>query len=263
GGPGRGRHRAAGGRGGGAGRRGGGHARLGRGVSAHGRVRPAVLGRARRALARRGGTARRPHGPHRDHGRRPGARRGRGGARARPSPGRYAMTLRARARWAAVLGLAAAALLPPAAARWARARGERELAARDATAAAGYLAIVTPMARSGSGYDLPQLLIRARALAGLPGLAVNFEIYDRTAPPPAQAGGDGPGPRGSERARQPRVHCPRGRDRAGGVAGRARRTARCRRRGASRGRRASRARTLDRAAGPPRGGRHITLACAP
>src|SRR5207237_846199 len=79
-------------------------------------------------------------------------------------------------------GLAAAALLPPAAARWASARGERELAARDAAAAAGYLAIVTPMARSGSGYDLPQLLIRARALAGLPGLAVDFEIYDRTAP---------------------------------------------------------------------------------
>ena len=92
------------------------------------------------------------------------------------------MTLRARARWVAVLGLAAAALLPPAAARWARDRGERELAARDATAAAGYLSIVTPMARSGSGYDLPQLLIRARALAGLPALAVDFEIYDRTAP---------------------------------------------------------------------------------
>src|SRR5439155_1160639 len=46
----------------------------------------------------------------------------------------------------------------------------------------GYLSIVTPMARSGSGYDLPQLLIRARALAGLPALAVDFEIYDRTAP---------------------------------------------------------------------------------
>lgn len=92
------------------------------------------------------------------------------------------MTPRARARWGTVLGLAAAALLPPAAAHWAGARGERELAARDAAAAAAYLAIVTPMARSGGGYDLPQLLIRARALAGLPGLAVDFEIYDRTAP---------------------------------------------------------------------------------
>jgi len=92
------------------------------------------------------------------------------------------MTPRARARRAAVLGLAAAALLPPAAAHWTRARWQRELATRDASAAAGYLAIVTPMARGGGGYDLLQLLIRARALAGLPGLAVDFEIYDRTAP---------------------------------------------------------------------------------
>jgi multiple sugar transport system permease protein len=92
------------------------------------------------------------------------------------------MTSRARARWGALVALAAAALLPPAAADRARKRAERVLAARDATAAAGYLAIVTPMARSGGGYDLPQLLIRARALAGLPGLAVGFEIYDRTAP---------------------------------------------------------------------------------
>jgi multiple sugar transport system permease protein len=92
------------------------------------------------------------------------------------------MTSRARARWVAVLGLAAAALLPPAAARWTLARWQRELAARDASAAAAYLALVTPMARGGGGYDLPQLLIRARALAGLPGLAVDFEIYDRTAP---------------------------------------------------------------------------------
>jgi ABC-type sugar transport system permease subunit len=92
------------------------------------------------------------------------------------------MTPRARARWVAVIGLAAAVLLPPAAARRARARGERELAVRDATAAARYLAIVTPPPRRGGGYDLPQLLIRARALAALPGLAVDFEIYDRTAP---------------------------------------------------------------------------------
>jgi len=92
------------------------------------------------------------------------------------------MTSRVRARWVAVFGLAAAALLPPAAAQWARARWQRELAARDASAAAGYLAIITPMARGGGGYDLLQLLIRARALAGLPGLAVEFEIYDRTAP---------------------------------------------------------------------------------
>jgi len=92
------------------------------------------------------------------------------------------MTPRARARWAALVALAAAAVLPPAAAHWERIRAERALAARDASSAAGYLAIVTPMARSGGGYDLPQLLIRARALAGLPGLAVGFEVYDRTAP---------------------------------------------------------------------------------
>ncbi|PYP57787.1 MAG: hypothetical protein DMD44_09195 [Gemmatimonadetes bacterium] len=92
------------------------------------------------------------------------------------------MTARARGRWAALVALAAATLLPLTAARRVRARWDRGLAARDASAAAGYLAIVTPMARSGGGYDLPQLLIRARALAGLPGLAVDFEIYDRTAP---------------------------------------------------------------------------------
>ena len=92
------------------------------------------------------------------------------------------MTPRARARLGAVVALGAAALLPSLAAHWARARGTRVLAARDATAAAGYLATVTPAARSGGGYDLPQLLIRARALAGLPGLAVGFEVYDRTAP---------------------------------------------------------------------------------
>src|SRR5437588_6258699 len=92
------------------------------------------------------------------------------------------MAAGARGRWAALVALAAATLLPLTAARRVRARWDRGLAARDASAAAGYLAIVTPMARSGGGYDLPQLLIRARALAGLPGLAVDFEIYDRTAP---------------------------------------------------------------------------------
>ncbi|HLB81790.1 MAG TPA: sugar ABC transporter permease [Gemmatimonadales bacterium] len=92
------------------------------------------------------------------------------------------MTPRTPARWGALVALAAAALLPPTAARWARARFERVLAARDATAAARYLAVVTPMPRAGGGYDLLQLLIRARALAALPGLAVGFEVYNRTAP---------------------------------------------------------------------------------
>lgn len=98
------------------------------------------------------------------------------------------MTQLARWRAAAFAALAAGAVLPPIAVRSARARYQRVLAERDATAAAAYLALVTPAARSGardgggSGYDLPQLLIRARALEGLPGLGSSFEIYNRTAP---------------------------------------------------------------------------------
>src|SRR2546430_15791168 len=99
------------------------------------------------------------------------------------------MTPWARARWGAVVALGAAALLPSLGAHWERARGTRVLAARDATAAAGYLATVTPVARSGGEYDLPQLLIRARALAGLPGLAGGFGGLRPTPPP-----GAGPGP---------------------------------------------------------------------
>src|SRR5437764_957491 len=66
--------------------------------------------------------------------------------------------------------------------RRVRGRYERALAAREATAAAGYLTIVTPLARGGTGYDLPQLLIRARALEELPGFSGRFEIYHATAP---------------------------------------------------------------------------------
>src|SRR5205807_10578277 len=36
--------------------------------------------------------------------------------------------------------------------------------------------------RGGAGYDLPQLLIRARALEELPGFSGRFEIYHATAP---------------------------------------------------------------------------------
>src|SRR5882762_6606347 len=77
------------------------------------------------------------------------------------------------ARWrAAVLfAMSAGALLPLALAQRAHSGYERTLAARDATAAAAYLTIVTPLARRGAGYDLPQLLIRARALEELPGSA--------------------------------------------------------------------------------------------
>src|SRR3989449_3728875 len=74
-------------------------------------------------------------------------------------------------------------LMPLAVARRGRGRSERALAARDATAAAAYLTIVTPSPpRGGAGYDLPQLLIRARALEELPGFSGRFEIYHATAP---------------------------------------------------------------------------------
>src|SRR5229473_1327237 len=79
--------------------------------------------------------------------------------------------------------MAAGAVLPLALAQQARGRYERALAARDATAAAAYLTIVTPSpAGRGAGYDLPQLLIRARALEELPGFSGRFEIYHATAP---------------------------------------------------------------------------------
>jgi len=98
------------------------------------------------------------------------------------------MTRLARWRAVAFVALAVGAVLPPIAVRGARARYQRVLAERDATAAAAYLALVTPAARSGprggggSGYDLLQLLIRARALEGLPEMGSSFEIYNRTAP---------------------------------------------------------------------------------
>src|SRR2546426_4721130 len=90
------------------------------------------------------------------------------------------------ARWRAgvLVAMAAGAVLPLVLARRERGRYERALAARDAAAAAAYLAIVTPapLARGGAGYDLPQLLIRARGLEELPGLSGRFEIYHATAP---------------------------------------------------------------------------------
>src|SRR2546426_2342363 len=90
------------------------------------------------------------------------------------------------ARWraGALVAMAAGAVLPLVLAQRERGRYERALAARDAAAAAAYLAIVTPPppARGGAGYDLPQLLIRARALEELPGFSGRFEIYHATAP---------------------------------------------------------------------------------
>ena len=92
------------------------------------------------------------------------------------------MTPLARWRAGALLAMSAGALLPLALAQRARSGYERTLAARDATAAAAYLTIVTPLARRGAGYDLAQLLIRARALEELPGFSGRFEIYHATAP---------------------------------------------------------------------------------
>ena len=88
------------------------------------------------------------------------------------------------ARWrsgalAAVLG---SALLCVGLTRWARERYARGLAARSAASTAAYLALVTPAARTGRGYDLPQLLIWSRALVALPGLHARVEVYHGTAP---------------------------------------------------------------------------------
>jgi len=92
------------------------------------------------------------------------------------------MTAFARWRAGALVAMAAGALLPLVLGQRVRGRYERALAAREATAAAGYLTIVTPLARGGAGYDLAQLLIRARALEELPGFSGRFEIYHATAP---------------------------------------------------------------------------------
>ncbi len=89
-------------------------------------------------------------------------------------------------KWRAVasVALAAGILLPLALAQRARGRYERALAGREATAVAAYLTVVTPPPRAGrgAGYDLPQLLIQARALEELPGFSGRFEIYHATAP---------------------------------------------------------------------------------
>ena len=92
------------------------------------------------------------------------------------------MTLLARVRAGAILALVVGATLPIAATQWVRGRYERAQAVREAPAAAAYLAMVTPLARNSAGYDLPQLLIRARALEELPGFSGRFEVYHATAP---------------------------------------------------------------------------------
>jgi hypothetical protein len=61
------------------------------------------------------------------------------------------------------------------------ARYEREVAERSAVTISAYLAIATPQDHTGSGYDLTQMLIQARAAATLLGTS-SFEVYHQTAP---------------------------------------------------------------------------------
>jgi ABC-type sugar transport system permease subunit len=84
--------------------------------------------------------------------------------------------------WAARIVVAGTALLPLLAAGWARVRSERVFAVRMARTTANYLAVVTPAARGGADYDLPQLLAQANALATLAPFAGRVEVYRGTAP---------------------------------------------------------------------------------
>ena len=88
------------------------------------------------------------------------------------------------ARWqaAALAGGVLSAALTLSAARSVETRSARAFAARTAVTVAGYLALVTPAAKGRSGYDLPQLPIRARALATLPAWTPEVEVYHGTAP---------------------------------------------------------------------------------
>jgi multiple sugar transport system permease protein len=88
----------------------------------------------------------------------------------------------ARWRLAALVAVGVTALLALAQTRRARAHYERVLAARSAVSTAAYLALITPRARNGVGYDLPQLFIRSRVLDELPGFHARVEVYHGTAP---------------------------------------------------------------------------------
>ena len=90
----------------------------------------------------------------------------------------------AEGRWrrSAGIALVASSVLVLVAVRWASGRAERALAQRVAAVTAGYLALVARAARGSADYDLPRLLIEARALDGLPGFAAQLEVYHGTAP---------------------------------------------------------------------------------
>lgn len=86
-----------------------------------------------------------------------------------------------RWRWVAFGGSALVAALTFVVARCATDHYERQSAEQSAVTIAAYLSIAAPPDRGGSGYDLAQLLIQARAVAALLKLP-QAEVYYATAP---------------------------------------------------------------------------------
>src|SRR5207247_2091622 len=160
---------------------GAGHVRSGGCLSAGRRARSRPLVGARRAVAGGRGGAVGLDGPD-PRGRRPRSRRARHGAPPRPAARRGAVSPLARWRTAAFAGGAVSAILTLAAAHAAATRAARTFAERSAVTVAGCLALVTPVAKGRSGYELPQLPFQAAALATLPGWTPQVEVYHGTAP---------------------------------------------------------------------------------
>ena len=88
----------------------------------------------------------------------------------------------ARRRGALLAVTVASAALTVVAAYLVTTRYARDFAERSAVTIAGYLALVTPASKDRSDYDLPRLLVRARALETLPGWTPQVEVYHATAP---------------------------------------------------------------------------------
>jgi hypothetical protein len=91
------------------------------------------------------------------------------------------MTLPTRRGMTVVCIAAITGALALAAAWTATTRYERDLAADRAATVAAYLAVAAPSVRGSVDYDLPQLLIQARALATLLDVPA-VEVYHSTAP---------------------------------------------------------------------------------
>lgn len=92
------------------------------------------------------------------------------------------MMLVARARALGLSTVAATVLATCAVAAWAAESYWHDYAARSAATIVSYLAIVTPETRRGEDYDLPALLIQARALDALAAFGDRVEIYHGAAP---------------------------------------------------------------------------------